>query len=379
MKMRNGGWVSNLSRLFTLILSLLIPCSVLAQNETPRKAAIFVENRGGAALSDQVPVFEDLITSRIADKGFVVISRETSIGALKKGTRLDELLESNTSALRLAQSLGADYLIVVSITSFGSEKRTFKDENLNTVNLIETLRVSYKILEGAQGGALAGAPIKVSKTTRSTANNQTESSDTINELLDEAAAKIADSMGTKQSIVRQKVVPADWVEISVACGMQDLAQLPISIPDIFISDDKVVTISERRLEIQPLDVTVELNGTALGSAPGKFKVPPGLNKIRLTREGFADWERTINTYDGQVLKVALQMSEAGYARWKDNTAFLQKLENNRKLTDGTVKVLEGFAQTLRQSGYKVDVKHDSLVRHESKGDALIKPQISIFK
>ena len=37
-------------------------------------------------------------------------------------------------------------------------------------------------------------------------------------------------------------------------------------------------------------------------------------------------------------------------------AFLNGLDNGRKLTDAEVKVLEGKAQELRQSGIKVDTK-----------------------
>jgi hypothetical protein len=99
---------------------------------------------------------------------------------------------------------------------------------------------------------------------------------------------------------------------------------------------------------------VEINGITVGSAPSQLEVPPGLNKLRLTREGFKPFERTVNFYDGQTLTVALQMSDAGYARWKDVVAAYTGLENNRKLTDAEVEVLQGYAQMLRQSGIKVD-------------------------
>lgn len=52
------------------------------------------------------------------------------------------------------------------------------------------------------------------------------------------------------------------------------------------------------------------------------------------------------------------MNETGYARWKDNTAFLRELEAGEKLTDAEVELIKGGAQTLRQSGFKVDFKGD---------------------
>jgi hypothetical protein len=104
---------------------------------------------------------------------------------------------------------------------------------------------------------------------------------------------------------------------------------------------------------------VELDGVALGSAPGTFQAPPGLHKIRLSREGFDVWERTINVYDGQQLRVALQMSPAGYGRWKDTTDFLATLDANRKLTDAEVQRIQGIAKFFSESHYRVDYNVDT--------------------
>lgn len=393
------------------------------------KTAIFIENRAGNAFNDKVPVLEDLITSRVTELGFSVLSREALINAFKdysaglnssdskapgskldqqlgddvyalkmiqaigemffgsfiKGipteepkvsvpeappVNLDQQLSRNSSALRLAQMMGADYIIAASITSFGMEKKAFEGYGAKTVNLMHNLRVSYKILEAVQGGSLVADTVKVSKTHRFTEGSHTEDSDMLNELLDEASIKVAESLSKKR--IAPPPPSPDHVEITIACGMQDLAQLPISIPDVRLTKDNTVVIGENTLEVQLLDATVELNGTVIGSAPGTFRALPGLSKIRISREGFRDWERTINVMAGQKLKVALQMNDAGYARWKDNTAFLQKLKNGEKLTDASVKAIEGAAQMLQQSGYKVDVKAD--VKVDEKGGLF-----SIFK
>lgn len=380
----------------------------------PLKAAIFVENRAGAALNDKVPVLGDFLTSQVTEKGFSVISQEVANNALKTYAtaeiavsgvkaesvkaagpagagstaavvaaaseaqisatpgvnRLDQLLSDNTSALRLAQNLGADYLLVASITSFGSEKKSFDGDGVKTVNVTHTLRVSYKLLEAVQGGSLIGATVTAKKTTRFTENSQTEDSDLVNGLLADAANQVADNMGRKRDSIAATTPKPALVEITVACGMQDLVQLPVSIPDIREQADGTLTVTTNRLSIQVLDATVEINGTAVGSAPGKFKVPPGLNKMKITREGFKDWDRTVNFAEGQKFNVALQMSEAGYARWKDNTAFLFGLKTAEKMTDATVKAIEGFAQLLRQSGYRVDTRTDVKANIEAKGKSL---------
>ncbi len=386
--------------------ALLFSTFALLHNASaePRKAAIFIENRGSATLNDKISTFEDFLTSRISGKGFSIISREVSINALKtykssevaisaqgaakevvsttrgtsgavakvseagaaqvsstpSTTAADQLLSDNTSALRLAQNLNADYLIVASIASYGTEKKVFSDANLDTVNLVHTLRVTYKVLEGVHGGSLAGDVLKVSRTERFTENTAGSSNgDAINDLLDEASEKIAESFGKASATIAAAPARPGMVDFSVTCGMQDIAQLPVTVPDVRLSKDGTVSVGTERLPVDVLNATVELNGVVVGSTPGTFKGTPGLNKIRISREGFTPWERTINIVANQSLKVALQMSEAGYKRWQDNMSFLQNLENGKKLTDAQVKVLEGYAKALSESGYKVNIKVDT--------------------
>ena len=124
--------------------------SAESSEQAIRKVAIFVENRAGNAFNDKVSVLDDLITSRVTEK----IEQEASafnrellinaINALKSystpeakasgetnisdakssGTKTDQRLSNDTSALRLAQTMGADYIIITSLTSFGVVKKT---------------------------------------------------------------------------------------------------------------------------------------------------------------------------------------------------------------------------------------------------------------
>ncbi len=153
--------------LLTLSLAaILFAAGKTGAAEAQRKVAIIVENRAGPSLNDKVATLEDLVTSRVAGKGFAIISRDVTVNALKTyttagiaadlkstttakatfapdhvaaqtevaesdsakisatpdTTQLDQNLSDNTSALRLAQNLGADYILIPSITSYGTEK-----------------------------------------------------------------------------------------------------------------------------------------------------------------------------------------------------------------------------------------------------------------
>jgi len=87
--------------------------------------------------------------------------------------------------------------------------------------------------------------------------------------------------------------------------------------------------------------------------------------LRLTREGFKDWGTDDQHYAGQTLHVALQMSDKGYARWEENMAFLQLLQDDRKLTDAEVKRIEGIAKYFSESHYRVDTKENVKITRAS--------------
>ena len=340
-----------------------------------RKIAIIVQNRASAALNDKVAVLEDLVSSRVAGRGFSVISRDDVTRSMKdysngkdpngELTALDRSLEDNSSALRLAQNIGADYLLVPSIISFGTEKRNYSGNGINTLNIAHKLRVSYKIVEGGEGGAVRGGAFVSEKDIRQTGDLQTESSDIVNELLDDAADQLADAIEESGKTLPAQVAKAAMVNVTIACTMTDPRQQPILISAMGITPDNHVVVTNQPIVVQPTDVTVELDGVAIGSAPGTFQARPGLHKIRLSREGFDDWERTINVYDGETLRVALQMSNAGYTRWADTTSFLAGLDKDRKLTDAEVKQIEGIAEFFKNSHYRVDTKENVHVTYKS--------------
>ena len=339
-----------------------------ATNAAPlRKIAIIVENRAEAKFNDEVPVLEDLVSSRVAGKGYSVLSRDVVTRALKdysngaepngQMTAVDRSLESGSSALRLAQNIGADFILIPSITSYGTEKKTFNGNGVSTVNTTHKLRVSYKIVEAGEGGAVRGGSFVSEKNFRDTAGFTTSSSDVINELLDDAADQLADAIAASAKALPTEVAKANLVTLHVACTMTDPRQQPIMVSAMGVSADNKLVVGQP-VAVQAMDVTVEVDGVAIGSAPGNFKSRPGLHKLSLSREGFDTWSRTVNLYEGQTLHVALQMSEAGYARWKDTTDFLATIDTNRKLTDAEVNRINGIAEFFKNSHYRVDTKEN---------------------
>lgn len=333
-------------------------------------AALVVSNRADAKFNDKIPALEDLLSARLTDLGFSLISRELVTGNLRAFTppsaardaesaaassAAEAAFIDQSSALRLAQNLGADYLVHASITSYGETKRTIKAYGNTLENFERTLRVSYKILDASAGGSLTGDVVKATRTEQANANAGIDVGGIFDDLLDDASRQITASLRTR--VAADRIAAAKPAARSVTITL-NVEAADLFIPDVRINAENVVTVGESKFKVTPLNATVEVDGVAVGTAPGPLTLKPGFSRLRLSREGFETWERTINATEGQALTIALTMSPSGLARFKESTAFLNELKNGAKLTDAEVKVLEGQAKSLENSFFKVDTKEN---------------------
>lgn len=320
--------------------------------------AIFTANRAGEIGDNELGALEDYITAKVTELNVHVISGETALNAVAgmtpgaKANELDAQMANSTSAVRLAQALGATHLLQVTLSGFDSNKQTIDAYGVKAINDERTARVTYKILDGNTGASLAADTVRASKVVQQSSGGLSDDrSSLLNDLLAEAAGKVAASL--KRQIDRGRITTSAGkgdVTVNFTTELADLY-----IPDVRIDKDNTVRMSEDKLKVSAV-ATIEVDGLAVGTAPGKLTVKPGLHKLRVVREGYKPWERTVNFTNGQTLNVGLEMSEAGYARWKESTAFINDLKNGAKLTDGQVKVLEGQAKMFENSGFKVNTK-----------------------
>lgn len=332
-----------------------------------KKVAIFVANRAGADLNDQMPIFEDMMIAQVADLGFEVISREMVVDAvgdlLKKSRKnsVDALLDDQTSALRLSQNLGADYLLFASFIGMDMETRTVNSYGVNLKNEFHTLRASYRILDGNTGGALTAGMVSPSRTVQQTKHSQTMAPGLIRELLDKASREIAISLGQKKSQGRIRTVDLEksQVEFQIAITLND-----VHFPEVVLDKNGRAHLTANQVNVQPLAVAVDLDGftigtTGSGTALATLPASPGLHRLRLAREDLVTVERMINIYDGMTLNMTMHLTDEGRRKWLENTRLFNSLKLQAELTDAEVERVRGLAQMLRQSGYKVDIKIDT--------------------
>ena len=333
-------------------------------------AAIFVFNRAGNKGDPLRQPLEDIATTQITDLGWKVISRELTTKALREypnslkaegqdsfpGASLDAILSNNTSALRLAQNLGARYLLSVAITSLTQRNQTITAYGNKIAQTIQTLRISYRLAEGAQGRTLISDTVTTSHTQRQTEFEVTiADSETPLQLLTEACAKMRESIQSKLAIQADSFAQQNAASVDAQPTFEIVAIVSgINIPDVIVDQRGNATTGTKSYPVSASGVTVELDGVVIGTTPGTFKTNAGIHKMRLSRQGLKDWERTVNIFDGQKLSVAMELDNQGHQRWKETTAFLNSLKRESILSQGEYKTLQGYTHMLKQSGLKVN-------------------------
>ena len=288
------------------------------------------------------------------------------------GTASDQILADNTSALRLAQNMGADFLLFVSIGAFDEETQDTDTRVLKMTSTVFTLSGSYKVTEGFTGSSVAGGVFEATKSVRNTSSVKTKTTATPNQLIKDGAKQIADGLIPKVDSFLPPVSKPK-IELTIAAVPCDLQGSEISLPDIRLKTDGTVVDDGKTIPVQLL-ANIEIDGFGLGSTPASVQVAPGAHKLRLTREDFRTYEANIMAQAGVApFRVPMQMSDAGFKRWKEIRGELQKLDLRKLKAEAQAEAIRGYAQKLRQSGYLVD--HRVNVKEDNKSD--VKSDIKI--
>lgn len=302
--------------------------------------AIFVKNQTRTpGMDDEVDGVRARISAEMAGAGLRVMDpaeivngfHRFKITTAEERAGLVEGIFTGGSTVRVAQMLGCDYVMLVSIVGASHTTRTAGDRPVT----VFTLRVTTKVNEAAQGSSVYGS----NWTNRLPVPGQyTDGGDALNyysDLFDQwAAATGAEIAQQAPTWRRAEAADAALVEFSVSTTVDELIQGLES--GVRASND---LLDEMRRLVG--GVTVELNGATIGSSPGAFKVAPGLHQLRITREWMRPWQQTVNIQQGATFRVALELSEAGLQRYQTQEAF-------------RAAVAIGYAEAALRKGIKVN-------------------------
>jgi len=297
-------------------------------------AAIFVQNHAGEELDSQVPMFRDLLTARLTEKGFAIMDGHDIAGRFQETQGMKdpvvdilrdiakgmdtakteasvEQVLNGASTLRIAQMLEADYLIVATFASVGSDRKVFHGDGTlyksgNEV-FTRTLRTSLKVLEGNKGSTVYGDTVVSKLRLGGNEHLTTSTDDGDNELIDSAAATIAENISSKVQRIKDTAVEGQsTINIEVKANVDG--------------------------------ATVEVDGATIGSTPGSFALRPGVHQISVSKERYVTWRRTINAVPNQVLNVTLERSGIGEDRNENTLRVAREDELIRKTTEAGIDI-----------------------------------------
>ncbi len=343
--------------------------SAAASAAAPMKVAIFVKQRPGCLPEDKVSVLEDDLTAAVTSGRFEVIRREDVVNAVNRlaptgpnaGTGTpeselaDRLLSSQTSAVNLAANMNAAYLLTAAITTFDKTTRAFNDPSIKVETVVTewTLDVTYSILDGTTGGSLVSGSAISRVAVRQTPELAVEI-DALNRCLRESAGKIGVALNevAARGGIREASTPPSDTKVQITAVLADL-----SVPEAVKGPDGQYTVTANQYRLEPMNVSVMVDGMVIGQTPGTYEIRPGLHRIRLERPGLEPVERMINVKPGLAISIPMQLSPEGRANWERNARFFSELQNGAVLREAELIRVNAMAEFLRQSSVRIDTSN----------------------
>jgi len=331
-----------------------------------------VKNRPSNVPAEKVMVLEDYIAAQVDKFCFTTVSREDTLNAVarfaKEGANagtvidpqknLDLILSDQTSALRLAQQMGVDYILVASITAYINDRLQSEAYGATTDIRTAQLDVTYRLLGRVQGQVITSDSVTATEKIRQSADLQQER-DLIDVVIRRCAESIGDSVGKRcsEATISSPGTVVGEVPFRVVCTMQDM-----TIPGV-VTDQATgrYVVSGVSWNLLPTNATVEIDGVVVGNAPDLLNVMPGLHKVQIACEGFRPWTRTINVRPGMILTIPLQLTDEGLLRWRTQLEFMQKLTQQQQLVDAEVDRIRATADYIRNSRMVLDLQNSTTI------------------
>jgi hypothetical protein len=226
--------------------------------------------------------------------------------------------------------LGCDYIAVATVVNASSMKRNLSGR----LNTVFTIRMTLKIMDSS-GASVDGMPIWVRQLPILDADD--EPMNYYQMLFDQWATDVTSVIAQKAGRWRAPIVkPVDLVEFYVSTTIdKTVAELESQTKGI-----KGEQLQELRRVVG--GAAIEIDGAVIGSAPGSFRIAPGLHQLKVSREWMKPYFATVNIQNGSSFEIALEMSKAGIEKW------------------GTVEALRAdiakrYADAVRERGVRVNI------------------------
>ena len=306
-----------------------------------KKVAVFVQNRTRErAMDDEIDGIRDRLAASLAavDGMEVLDSAQIADTFRKYKVTTDEEKKGLVSGIfsggsvpNVARMIGCDYIVAASVVGASSMKRKMNGQN----NTVFTLRTTIKVMDAT--GRTVGSVPNWSSTFPVLNEEGNDPMNYYNILIDRWVEDATDQLAANALKWRK---PAAAATALVAFKVTTSIDKVVTELESQTKGTKGELLAELRKVVG--GATVELDGAVIGSCPGEFRAAPGLHQIKITRQWMQDYTATVNIVDGMQLDVAMEMSEAGLAKWGSAEAI-------------RADVAKRYGEAAFQRGVKVNV------------------------
>lgn len=332
-------------------------------------AALLVQNvSSDASMDAHLPRFRERLLRELTQANIAVMTPEDVLDGLKKFNRrnaenfrnkvandvldpddVDQKLRTDASALAVAQLMGADIVVVGTIDAYDK----LEERQGNLAKDTYYFDTGIKVLDATKGAARRGGSSELSKPVNPKRIRSVDRvlSEMVNDSVKELAVYVGESIQDLAEELEELEGKGN-ATIGIFATAADL-----QMPDIRKLNGEW-QIAPSTVELAP-PVTVEINGVAYGTGPGVITdVPAGVQTVRITSPGFRDIVKRVVIRDGLTLEFALQQDNEARGRWMEQVSFFSNLRRGEKMTEAQVEIAQGYAQKLRQSGFRWNIEYD---------------------
>ncbi len=286
------------------------------------KIAIFVKNNTTVrGLDDKVDAVRDVLAAELAGAGLIVLDKAEitdsftrfKITAAEERAGVVDGLLTGASTVNVGKMLGCDYILVAALNRASHTQRLAGDRPVT----VYTLGVSWKVSETANGasvdgkGVWPGGKLPVPSEYAGEAEALNYYSDLVDRWTTETAEYLAEN---KNKWRKAGVDNAPMVEFTVSTTIDALVN---GLENGVRGPNELLDEMRRTVG----GATVFIDGLALGGSPGTFKATAGIHTLRVEREWMKPWEKPVSIAEGSAFNIALELSDAGMARFQSLEAF----------------------------------------------------------
>jgi curli biogenesis system outer membrane secretion channel CsgG len=219
-------------------------------------------------------ILEDLLTNI---DGITVVERqridsflvETEFGAMSG-------FVDQEKAVKLGKLLGANLIVMGTITDLHEDIRDFQGYGVKSRVTDVQCQIRVRLLDIASGTVRFSKIVKGTKTYTKSSFGQTDTSDRGFAAVEAALEKLADDDQFKSALLGKKS----------GAGAGEMVEVEFAP--------------------KPDNCDIEIDGKYVGGSPLKRKLPAGKDiKVRITKDGYKDWQGVISPEDG--LKITREL------------------------------------------------------------------------